>query len=369
MPSVSLFHVRLGLGPDDDVDILPRRFDQPNLFVPFQYDYLSDTLRHFFPNVDVPGQHLQYDVNNRQARRWAKQNEGASAGVNGDDDLMNVNGDASTAPRGRKRAREMGEDEDDGERVLFDCELVPHQAEETALGTQKLRYEPQYYDTLAVVALLSTKMAAQGKKRKGKGNPYAESLVEAAYTQRSQRQSNGTQDGAGPKTKGREGIILGHIVPSRIKAPNHPLSHLHPTLLRQDWVHISRCTVSLKLPFLPAEDIFGPASVHPIGRAVPFLPPQVDNAGDLIWRDPVTKQVWSTCPRRMLPAPQLFGSLKFQVELTDEAFGYGSDAAHDGFVVAPVVPRRNLTLSGKLKSLISAVLEVSLFPWCSDHHR
>ena len=359
MPSTALFGLQLKLGPDDAVDRLPRQVDEPNVFVPSHYEYLSHALRLFFPSADVPDQRVAFDVRNRDALRWMEEGAG-----NGD---MSGGGCDSSAlePTGRRAKRQREEDESEDVFQLA-CELVYSQVEgEAVLGTIQAGIEPTYYDALALVALIRT--SNDGDISIPGETAHEGRLISAAWSQ-TRRGQTSLDDAKG----GREwGIVLGHVLPHRIKHSHHPLNHLHPLLLRHGWITLSNCIVSLNAPFLPTEDVIGPTSSHPIGRAVPTSRGQTDFAASgMVWQDPVTKHVWNTCPRRLLPAAELFGRVHFQVDLMDEALEYGDREEHDGFVDAVAVPRRHLALSAKLKQLIPDTLEASvraafLAPVCS----
>ncbi|UZJ55975.1 hypothetical protein CBS101457_005295 [Exobasidium rhododendri] len=187
MSSTALFEMCLKLGSDNEVDILPRRLDLPNLFVPFQYEYLSDTLRQYFPEAGVPGQGLRYEFSKEETRRWAEGTAPPSVDSYGDDTSTD------SVVVGSKQKRPRGDDDDgvgkeeEGEEVQLECELVPSLVKgEDVLGLLSMGGEAVYYDTLAVVALLKPKITCP--QAMGVANTtYVEKLIEAAYEQVDER--------------------------------------------------------------------------------------------------------------------------------------------------------------------------------------
>jgi hypothetical protein len=334
MPSIPAFSFRLGLGPDDRIDLLPRRDEEPNVFVPFHYEYLSDAFRRHFPGEDTRGlaAHDTYTIGSKLGLDFASRSK-----IEQDD----------------KKSIKRQRNEDKCEQMELDCEPVFSKVDgEQVLGLLQRGSEPVFYDTLAVVVLHTRDNVAKGAKSKDdlqRDTTHEDKMIDLAWKQR----------GGDAATSVRmSGILLGHIVLNRMQQTNHPVNYLDQSLLRNGWTKISKAVITLQPPFLPpAADVFGPSSSHAVGRAAPTL--TVELGGHRVWRDSVTKTVWTNCPHPLLPAPLLFGTVHLQIEVTDKALTYGTAKEHDGFVDHVTVPRRDLILSGKLKNLIWACVDVS----------
>lgn len=301
-------------------------------FVPSSYEYLSDAFRRYFPKSKVAGKDIRYRFDSRQARRQLLEEYQNSSKV-----VVAKDFPVLSKVQSKKRQRDQVDDDDDElvqEAFSFPCELVFNTLD----------------NSYAVVALLDKDEKNGISRLDTRDNTYEDKMVQTALLQYSNLMS--TTLGAATQS----GIVLGHLMLDSASL-SHPVNSIDHSLVKNRWIRFTNSYVTLKPPFLPEYNVFGPNSTNPIGRAIPSLTIELDERR--LWRDSETNQTWNECPRSLLAPDEIYGRLHLQVQLTDEALRYGTMEEHDGFVDAYTVSRRSLTLASKLKSLIMATVQVS----------
>lgn len=329
--SIPLFPLDLKLETTSHLDQERQKVKRLISFVPSQYEYLSEAFRRHFPNSNVPGEGIRYKFDSRQAlRQMLEEYKNSNVIISEDNSAPSK---AQSNSQSRKRRRDEIDDEIAQEVLTFPCELVCNTSN----------------NSFAVVALLSKDAKGQTSTLSTRDNSYEDKVVETALLQYNSNLS------ATLKVT-QSGIVLGHLMLDPHSSV-HPVNIIDSSLIKNRWIKFTNNFVTLKPPFLPGHDVFGPNSTSQIGREIPCLTIELDERR--LWRNPETNQTWEECPRSLLLPDEIFGRLNLQAELCDEALQYGTLDEHDGFVDAHTVPRRNLRLAFKLKNLVMATVEVS----------
>ncbi|CEH12112.1 related to snf2 family helicase atpase [Ceraceosorus bombacis] len=354
---VRLFTQTIKLGLDTSVDKLSKdRLNRPSTFCPAPYEDMRQTLVQWFPDAGLRRSSAIEDA--EEQRRLADQEASISAkeedAVPGQQD--GTHPESQTTPRKRRRVKT----ETNPEAYTLDADLI---LLEDALSVEHLGSLPDsVYGIHPVNAFAVVVHAPRAAAHRLHGELKSRDVV-SPNRHMSDSQAIHLDDDSDDSC-----LLIGHLIPSALKDPAAALRQLPLPAFRGDRPSFtfSKCQVTLRAPFLDADDVVGPSSHSPWGRAQ-----RGPSGSPLSSYDPLTKHHFdqhlynlpgtdreksnwkrrgiragpslASCstsdvsqvvdPRSRATPKRLFGELRFDVVATNEAFEYGRKRDHDHYVL------------------------------------
>ncbi|PWN42314.1 hypothetical protein IE81DRAFT_323639 [Ceraceosorus guamensis] len=354
---VRLFTQTIKLGFDASVDKLSKdRLNRPTTFCPAPYEDIRQTLLQWFPDAGIRRSSAIEDA--EEQRRLADQEASTSAK---EEDVAfgqqdGTHPDSQTTPRKRRRVKTETNPEAytlDADVILLDDALSAEYLGSLSDSVYGIRPVNAFAVIIHAPQATAHRLREELKSRDA-GSP---------NRHMSDRLAIHVDDSSDDCC-----LLIGHLIPSAVKDPAAALRRLPLPAFRGDCPSFtfSKCQVTLSAPFLDADDVVGPSSHSPWGRA------QRGPSGSPVSSyDPLTKHHFdqhlyilpgtdrekanwkrrgirtgpflASCsaaegpqvvdPRSRATPKRLFGELTFDVVATNEAFEYGRKRDHDHYVL------------------------------------